>query len=54
MTWEGPHEPFANIRPRTHATAVKFGHELNSAPLYPVNLSGGGIPVNLVLNKTPE
>jgi hypothetical protein len=28
--------------------------KLNSSPLYPVNLSGGGIPVNLVLNKTPE
>ena len=28
--------------------------KLNSAPLYPVNLSGGGIPANLVLNKTPE
>lgn len=28
--------------------------KLNSAPLYPVNLTGGGIPVNLVLNKTAE
>jgi hypothetical protein len=28
--------------------------KLNSVPLYPVNLSGSGIPVNLVLNKTPE
>ena len=28
--------------------------KLTSAPLYPVTLTGGGIPINLVLNKTPE
>jgi hypothetical protein len=28
--------------------------KLNSAPLYPVNLSVGGIPANLCKNKTPE
>lgn len=31
-----------------------FMAKLKSAPLYPVTLTGGGIPVNLVLNKTPE
>lgn len=33
---------------------ISFMAKLSSAPLYPVNLTGGGIPVNLVLNKTPE
>lgn len=28
--------------------------KLNSMPLYPVNLSAGGIPVNLCKNKTPD
>jgi hypothetical protein len=28
--------------------------KLSSAPLYPVNLSVGGIPANLVKNRTPE
>jgi hypothetical protein len=28
--------------------------KLRSAPLYPVNLSVGGIPANLCKNKTPE
>jgi hypothetical protein len=28
--------------------------KLNSVPLYPINLSAGGIPVNLCKNKTPE
>jgi hypothetical protein len=28
--------------------------KLQSAPLYPVNLSVGGIPANLCKNKTPE
>lgn len=28
--------------------------KLRSTPLYPVNLSVGGIPANLVKNKTPE
>jgi hypothetical protein len=27
---------------------------LRSAPLYPVNLSIGGVPANLCKNKTPE
>ena len=28
--------------------------KLRSAPLYPVNLSVGGIPANLCKNKTPD
>ncbi len=28
--------------------------KLESSPLYPVNLSVGGIPVNLVKNRTPQ
>jgi hypothetical protein len=28
--------------------------KLNSLPLYPVTLTGGGIPVNLCKNKTPD
>ncbi|MFY9911064.1 MAG: hypothetical protein WCF22_22290 [Candidatus Sulfotelmatobacter sp.] len=28
--------------------------KLESSPLYPVNLSVGGVPVNLVKNKTPQ
>jgi hypothetical protein len=28
--------------------------KLRSVPLYPVNLSVGGIPANLVKNRTPE
>ncbi len=28
--------------------------KLNSVPLYPINLSANGIPVNLCKNKTPE
>jgi hypothetical protein len=28
--------------------------KLKSIPLYPVNLSVGGIPANLVKNRTPE
>jgi hypothetical protein len=28
--------------------------KLESIPLYPVNLSVGGVPVNLVKNKTPH
>ena len=28
--------------------------KLDSAPLFPTNLSAGGIPTNLVLNKTPQ
>lgn len=28
--------------------------KLESTPLYPVNLSVGGIPVNLVKNRTPQ
>jgi len=28
--------------------------KLKSVPLYPVNLSAGGIPTNLVKNRTPE
>jgi hypothetical protein len=31
-----------------------FMAKLRSIPLYPVNLSVGGIPANLVKNKTPE
>jgi len=42
--------------PRPEPSRVKISAmaKLNSAPLYPVNLSGGRIPVNLLLNKTPE
>ncbi len=28
--------------------------KLRSAPLYPVNLSAGGVPLNLCKNKTPD
>lgn len=28
--------------------------KLKSVPLYPVNLSAGGIPTNLVKNRTPD
>lgn len=28
--------------------------KLNSVPLYPVNLSAGGVPLNLCKNKTPD
>jgi hypothetical protein len=31
-----------------------FMAKLDSSPLYPVNLSVGGVPVNLVKNKTPH
>src|SRR5579872_3400576 len=36
--------------PWYHLTVAK----LHSAPLYPVNLSVGGVPANLCKNKTPE
>ncbi len=28
--------------------------KLNSVPLYPISLPAGGVPTNLVLNKTPD
>jgi hypothetical protein len=28
--------------------------KLDSVPLYPVNLSAGGVPLNLCKNKTPD